>query len=338
MINVGIVGGTGYTGGELARLICNHSGMDLTAMTSRGNAGKPVSSVHGYLKGYVDLDFKSSIDGDEDVDLVFLATPHGVSMEHVPHLLDMGLKVVDLSGDYRLDDEAVYRKWYGKGHEDQDNLAKAVYGLPELFRDKISKAQLVANPGCYPTASILALAPLYAADLVDGDVIIDAKSGTSGAGINPTARTHHPNCGESVIAYNSGKHRHQPEIDLILHKRGGGGDVYFSPHLVPIIRGILASCYLDVKDEMTTGELQDLYSKFYSGERFVHVTEEGSIRDVVGSNHCQVAPVCMGGRKVAVFSSIDNLVKGASGQAVQCANIMCGLPEGMGIDFPGLGV
>ncbi len=338
MINVGIVGGTGYTGGELARLICNHPGMELKAMTSRGNAGKPVGSVHGYLKGYVDLEFKSSIEEDDGLDLVFLATPHGVSMEHVPYLLEMGLKVVDLSGDYRLDDEKMYSQWYGKGHDDKDNLTKAVYGLPELFRESIGKAQLVANPGCYPTASILALAPLFAADMVDGDVVIDAKSGTSGAGVKPTIRTHHPNCGETVIAYNSGKHRHQPEIDLILHKLGKGGNVYFSPHLVPIIRGILSSCYLNVKKKMTTEDLQELYTEFYSGERFVHVTEEGSIRDVVGSNHCQVAPLCMGGNKVAVFSSIDNLVKGASGQAVQCANIMCALPEGMGIDFPGLGV
>lgn len=338
MFKVGIVGGTGYTGGELARILCNHSEMELTVMTSRGNAGKPVSSVHGYLKGYVDLDFKSTIEESDDLDMVFLATPHGVSMEHVPGLIQMGIKVVDLSGDYRLDDEKVYKLWYGKEHDDTSNLLKAVYGLPELFRGSIAKADLVANPGCYPTASILALAPLFAAGLVDGDVIIDAKSGTSGAGVNPTPRTHHPNCGESVIAYNSGKHRHQPEIDLILHKLGEGGDVFFSPHLVPIIRGILASCYLDINKKMTTEELQSLYTDFYQGERFVEVTKESSIRDVVGSNHCQVAPVCLGGSKVAVFSSIDNLVKGASGQAVQCANIMCGLPEGTGIDFPGLGV
>ncbi len=338
MINVGIVGGTGYTGGELARLICSHPGMELKAMTSRGNAGKPVDSVHGYLKGYVEMDFQASIENGEGLDLIFLATPHGVSMEHVPGLLDMGLKIVDLSGDYRLDDEKVYSQWYGKGHDDKDNLTKAVYGLPELFRESIADAQLVANPGCYPTASILALAPLFAAGVVKGDVVIDAKSGTSGAGVNPSIRTHHPVCGESVIAYNSGKHRHQPEIDLILHKLGEGGEVYFSPHLVPIVRGILASCYLDVNEVMTSTELQSLYAEFYSGERFVHVTGDGSIRAVVGSNHCQVAPVSLGGSKVAVFSSIDNLVKGASGQAVQCANIMCGMPEEMGIDFPGLGV
>lgn len=338
MLKVGIIGATGYTGGELARLLCNHPNMDLEVMTSRGKAGEEVSSVHGYLEGFVDLEFQESIGPDDDLDLVFLATPHGASMEHVPKLMDMGVKVVDLSGDYRLGDAQVYSEWYGKEHTDQKNLANAAYGIPELFRDEIAGAQLVANPGCYPTASILALAPLFSGGLVSGDVIIDAKSGTSGAGASPSARTHHPVCGESVLAYNTGKHRHQPEIDITLHRLGPGGGVFFSPHLVPFIRGILVSCYLDIKEKSDQASVLNAYQEFYEGERFVKVTDEASIRDVVGSNRCQIAPVVMGPGKVAVFASIDNLVKGASGQAIQCANLMSGLPEHTGIHFPGLGV
>ncbi len=338
MIGVGIIGATGYTGGELARLLVSHPQMELKAMTSRGNAGQPVDAVHTYLKGHVDLDFAPSVDGHDDLDMVFAATPHGVSMEHVPGLLETGVKVVDLSGDYRLQAPDVYEAWYGKAHSDPGNLDKAVYGLPELFRDEIAGADLVANPGCYPTATILALAPLYARGLMTGDAVVDAKSGTSGAGISPGPRTHHPNCGGSVIAYNTGKHRHQPEMEQILHKVGKGGAVLFSPHLVPIVRGILASCYADLAEPMSAEELSSLYKDFYRGERFVQVAGEASIRAVAASNRCQVSPATIGGKKAAVFASIDNLVKGASGQAIQCANIMFGLPESTGLDFPGLGV
>ncbi len=338
MFDVGIIGATGYTGGELARLLVSHPEMELKVMTSRGNAGKPVDKVHTYLKGHVDLEFAPSIAGADELDMVFAATPHGVSMEHVPGLLETGVKVVDLSGDYRLSDPDIYETWYGKEHSDPGNLANAVYGLPELFRDEIAAADLVANPGCYPTAAILALAPLYAKGLLAGDVVVDAKSGTSGAGISPGPRTHHPNCAESVIAYNTGKHRHQPEMEEVLRKVGKGGDVLFSPHLVPIVRGILASCYADLAEPMSTEEVVSLYDAFYRGERFVQVVDEASVRAVAASNRCQVSPAVIGGKKAAVFASIDNLVKGASGQALQCANIMLGLPESTGLDFPGLGV
>ncbi|HIJ00857.1 MAG TPA: N-acetyl-gamma-glutamyl-phosphate reductase, partial [Candidatus Methanomethylophilaceae archaeon] len=297
-----------------------------------------VARFHSHLKGEVDLNVQYSIKIVDYFDLMFLATPQGVSMEHVPSRIEEGMKVVDLSGDYRLKDPGTYLKGYGKEHSDPVNLSKAVYGLPELFRADIAKANLVANPGCYPTASILALAPLFAKNLIEGDVIVDAKSGTSGAGVKPSERTHHPNCGESVIAYNTGKHRHQPEMELILHMLGKGGKILFSPHLVPFIRGILSSCYVRLNKDMETGDLVELYKRFYSGERFVHVVDEVSVRSVVASNHCQLAPCVLGERTVAVFSSIDNLVKGASGQAIQCGNIMTGLSESRGLDFPGLGV
>jgi N-acetyl-gamma-glutamyl-phosphate reductase len=248
------------------------------------------------------------------------------------------VKVIDLSGDYRLRNATLYQQWYGKEHTDPENLAKAVYGIPELFREEIGRAQLVANPGCYPTATVLAMAPLFKEGVVLPDVIVDAKSGTSGAGMVPSPRTHHPYCGETIVPYNVGKHRHTPEMEMVLDMiTGGESKVLFSPHLLPIVRGILSSCYMDLKVDLSEEELVKMYDKMYGKERFVHVVDEPSIRAVVCSNHCQVAVKRVGSRAVA-FGAIDNLVKGASGQAVQCANLMLGLKEEAGLDLPGMGV
>lgn len=335
MTRIGIIGGTGYTGGELARILCTHPGVEIASMTSRQNTGRKVSDVHPYLKGYIDLEFTENVG---DVDLAFVATPHGVAMKEVPGLMDSGVKCIDLSGDYRFRDIPTYELWYGHRHSDPEHLSKAVYGLPELFRDRIKGADLVANPGCYATASILACAPLMKAGIAEPDIDIDAKSGTSGAGMVPSARTHHAHCGESVIPYSVGTHRHTPEIEMALRMFSGKEpEVLFIPTLVPIVRGILSTCYIRLNRDLREDEVQDIYRKQYEGERFVHYADEPSIRDVVASNHAQVGVRSIGRRAVA-FGTIDNLVKGASGQAVQCMNLMLGFDEAAGLDMPGLGV
>lgn len=336
MFKVGIIGGTGYTGGELARILCTHPDVEIISMTSRQNTGKKVSDIHPFLKGYADIDFTETV--SDDADLVFVATPHGVAMKEVPKYLEKGIKCIDLSGDYRMHDVDVYEKWYGHEHTDTENLQKAVYGLPELFRKDIRGADLVANPGCYATATILACAPMVASELIEEDIDVDAKSGTSGAGMVPSARTHHPYCGESVIPYSIGTHRHTPEIEMALRTFSGKeADVLFVPNLVPIVRGILSSCYMRLKDDSTDVDVREIYEKQYADERFVHVVDDASIRSVVASNHVQISVRSMKNRLVA-FGAIDNLVKGASGQAVQSMNLMLGLKETSGLDMPGLGV
>ncbi|MCL2032124.1 MAG: N-acetyl-gamma-glutamyl-phosphate reductase [Methanomassiliicoccaceae archaeon] len=338
MYKVGIIGGTGYTGSELSRLLCTHPEVELAALTSRQNAGKKVSDSQMFLKGYSDLIFTEKIGDAKDLDLVFVATPHGVAMGEVPPLAEAGIKVIDLSGDYRLHDAAKYSKWYGHDHTDTENLKRSVYGLPELFRGNIKGADLVANPGCYATSIILACAPLVKAGVVDNDIIADAKSGTSGAGMVPSPRLHHPFCGESVIPYSVGTHRHAPEVeDAIGMFAGAETSVTMVPQLIPIVRGILSSCYMNLKKGMSDEEIAKIYEKQYGGERFVHYVKEPSIRAVVGSNHAHVSSNVLGG-KVAAFGVLDNLVKGASGQAVQCMNLMLGIKETAGIDTPGLGV
>ena len=338
MYKVGIIGGTGYTGSELSRMLCTHPEVELAALTSRQNAGKKVSDVQSFLKGYSDIKFTEKISDTKDLDLVFVATPHGVAMEEVPQLMSSGLKVIDLSGDYRLHDASVYSKWYGHEHTDKKYLKKSVYGIPELFRSKIKGAELVANPGCYATSIILACAPLIKAGVVENDIIADAKSGTSGAGMVPSARLHHPFCGESLIPYSVGTHRHTPEVEMAIELFSKVSvDVTMIPQLLPIVRGILSSCYMDLKKEMSDEEVAKIFEKQYGKEHFVHYVKEPSIRAVVGSNHAHVSSNVLG-NKVVAFGVLDNLVKGASGQAIQCMNLMLGIKETTGIDIPGLGV
>lgn len=336
MKKIGIIGGTGYTGGELARILVGHPNVEITSMTSRQSAGEKVGDVHSHLKGLIDISFTNEI--SDDLDVVFVATPHGVSMSVVPGLIASGTKCIDLSGDYRMHDAAKFEKWYGKKHTDAENVSKSVYGLPELFRDKIKGADLVANPGCYATAAILACAPLVSKGLVEKEVNIDAKSGTSGAGMAPSPRTHHPTCGASIIPYGVGVHRHTPEIEEILSRYSGNEiDLLFAPHLVPIVRGILVDCYMKLKKDMSSDEIAEVYRKQYAGEYFVSYREHPSIRDVVCSNFAQVGFIDHG-RRVVSYGVIDNLVKGASGQAVQCMNLMMGFDEKEGIALPGMGV
>lgn len=338
MTGIGIIGGTGYTGGELARLLCRHPDVEIRAMTSRQNAGRPVAEAHPYLRNYVDLEFTEKISDTEGLDLVFVATPHGVAMSEVPKLLEQGIKAIDLSGDYRLKDVDVYEKWYGHHHTDVENLRNAVYGLPELFRDEIYGADLVANPGCYATSMILACAPLMKSGLVGNSVIVDAKSGTSGAGMNPSARTHHAFCSDSIIPYSVGTHRHTPEVEMAVDMFAGSDmRLTFIPHLVPIVRGILSDCYFDLRKETSQEELDAVFERQYGKEPFVHYVKEPSMSEIAGSNHAEVASRVIGDKALA-FGAVDNLVKGASGQAVQCMNLMLKLKESAGLDFPGLGV
>lgn len=338
MDKVGIIGGTGYTGSELSRLLCTHPEVELAALTSRQNAGKKVSDLNVFLKGYSDLRFTEKISDTKDLDLVFVATPHGVAMEEVPPLMEAGIKVIDLSGDYRLRSAADYAKWYGHEHTDADNLKKSVYGLPELFRSKIKGSCLVANPGCYATSIALACAPLIKAGVAENDITADAKSGTSGAGMVPSPRLHHPFCGESVIPYSVGTHRHTPEIEQAVGMFSKASvKVVMVPQLIPIVRGILSSCYMDLKKDLSDEDAAKIFEKQYGKEHFVHYVKEPSIRAVVGSNHAHVSSNVIGG-KVVAFGVLDNLVKGASGQAVQCMNLMLGKKETAGIDTPGLGV
>lgn len=338
MTRVGIIGGTGYTGGELARLLSIHPDVEIAAMTSRKNAGRPVAESHPYLRGYVDLDFTERISDTKDLDLVFVATPHGVAMSEVPALLEQGIKAIDLSGDYRFHDAELYERWYGHHHTDAENLRRAVYGLPELFRERIRGADLVANPGCYATSAILAIAPLMRSGLVGESVVVDSKSGTSGAGMVPTDRTHHPNCATAVIPYSVGTHRHTPEIEAAVDMFAGSHtSLTFVPHLVPVVRGILSDCYLDAKGDVSQEDVDRVYEAQYGRERFVHYVRDPLSREVMGSNHAEVSSRVLG-PKIVAFGAIDNLVKGASGQAVQCMNLMLNLDEAAGLDFPGLGV
>ncbi|MDR2867018.1 MAG: N-acetyl-gamma-glutamyl-phosphate reductase, partial [Methanomassiliicoccaceae archaeon] len=300
MKKIGIIGGTGYTGGELARILCLHPDIEIAAMTSRQSAGKKVSDTQTYLKGYLDIEYTESINDAKGLDLVFVATPHGVAMKEAPPLLRSGVKVIDMSGDYRLHDISMYKKWYGHDHTDEEHLKDAVYGMPELFRSEIRKANIVANPGCYATATILAAAPLFISKAVSNDMIVDAKSGTSGAGMVPSPRIHHPFCGESIIPYSVGTHRHQPEIETVLDSVSGTDPkVLFSPHLLPIVRGILSTCYMTLNKDMTNEDIAKVYTKQYDKEPFVQFVDEPSIRSVVCSNHCQVGAKVFNGKVVA---------------------------------------
>ncbi len=336
MIKVGIVGGTGYTGVELLRLLAMHPEVELRAITSRAEAGRPVSEVYESLRGHVDLAFSEPDPAMlAECDLVFFATPNGTAMQMAPALLDAGVKVIDLAADFRLQDPAVWERWYGMPHACPELLAEAVYGLPEIHRERIREARLVANPGCYPTAAALGLLPLVEAGVVDKtSLLADCKSGVSGAGRGANAAMLMGEVGESFKAYAVPGHRHLPEIRQTLGWAAGEEvGLTFVPHLVPMIRGIHATLYARLSGE--PGDLQALFERRYAGEPFVDVMPPGShpeTRSVRGVNHCRIAvhrP--QGGDVVVVLSVIDNLTKGAAGQAVHNMNLMFGLEEHTGL-------
>ncbi|MFP3874344.1 MAG: N-acetyl-gamma-glutamyl-phosphate reductase [Thiohalophilus sp.] len=341
MIKAGIVGGTGYTGVELLRLLAAHPGVELRLITSRSEAGQPVADLFPNLRGYVDLSF-SEPDPDQlaGCDVVFFATPHGVAMNTAAQLLDRGVRVIDLGADFRIKDVGEWEKWYGMAHSAPQLVAEAVYGLPEMNRGAIREARLIACPGCYPTAVQLGFLPLIEQGLVDiGQLVADAKSGVSGAGRKANVGALLGEASESMKAYGVAGHRHLPEIVQGLTRAAGSPvGLTFVPHLTPMIRGIHATLYARLTTPIKG--LQALYSERYADEPFVDILPPDShpeTRSVKGANHCRIALHRPGdGDTVVVLSVIDNLVKGASGQAVQNMNIMFGLDERAGLNTIGL--
>jgi N-acetyl-gamma-glutamyl-phosphate reductase len=337
MISIGIVGATGYTGVELLRLLARHPQVEITAVTSRGDAGTPVVRMFPSLRGVLDLDFVApEVALLAGCDAVFFATPHGVAHALAGPLLERGVRVIDLSADFRIRDAAVWSRWYGQPHGAPQWLDEAVYGLPELNRERIRAARLLAVPGCYPTAVSLGLLPLLQARSIDpADIIADAKSGVSGAGRKAQIGGLFAEVGENFRAYASGGHRHLPEIRQTLETVAGGSvGLVFQPHLVPMIRGIHATLYARPLDSNL--DFQALFEDFYRDEPFVDVLPAGEhpeTASVRGTNLCRIA-VCrpVESERLMVLSVIDNLVKGASGQAVQGMNLMFGFPEDIGLD------
>ncbi len=344
MLKVAVVGASGYTGIELIRLLHGHPEAAVTCVTSEQNAGKRLSTVFPSALGRCDLLLENlePVRIAEKADLIFTALPHKAAMEVVPTFLELGKKVVDLSADYRLHDPSVYGEWY-EPHMNPHLLGKAVYGLPEIRRDEIAPAELVANPGCYPTSVILGLMPLLKKGVIDADsIIVDSKSGVSGAGRSAKVDNLYCEVNDGFKAYGvGGVHRHIPEIDQELSLLAGKKvAVTFTPHLVPMDRGILSTIYAMPKGIVTTAGLLKLYNELYDGEAFVRVLPEGSFPStafVRGSNFCDIGlTVDRRTGRIIVVTAIDNLVKGAAGQAIQNMNIMEGLPENMGLELMAL--
>ena len=335
-----VFGASGYTGQELTRILSGHPGVDLVAVTSRRFDGKPVTEVFPSLCGLTSLKYQNSAPADiaKNCDIVFLALPHGISMEIAPAFISAGKKVIDLSADYRLRDVGTYEKWYAQ-HTSAGHLKDAVYGIPELYRQQIRETKLVANPGCYPTSIILGLAPALKNRLVDVNTIIaDSASGVSGAGREPQTGSLFCEVDGGFKAYKVGKHRHTPEIEQELSSLAGEKfAISFTPHLLPVKRGILSTIYANLKEDITLPELHSLYSSFYTGEKFVRICPAGSlpnISSVCGSNFCDIGlTVDPRTKRVIIISAIDNLIKGAAGQAVQNMNILCNWKEETGLQM-----
>ena len=335
MIRIGIVGGTGYTGVELLRLLAQHPEAELTAITSRKETGMPVADMFPSLRGRVLLKFSDPVNSPLDrCDVVFFATPNGIAMNEARRLIEAGVRVIDLAADFRIKDVAVWEKWYGMTHASPELVAEAVYGLPEMHREKIRKARVLANPGCYPTAVQLGFLPLVEAGVADLDhLIADAKSGVSGAGRKAEVHTLFPEASDNFKAYGVAGHRHLPEIRQGLAWAAGREvGLTFVPHLMPLIRGIHATLYAKLTKDV---DLQRLYEERFAGEPFVDVMPPGShpeTRSVRASNVCRIAVHRPQGGDTAVILSVeDNLVKGAAGQAVQNMNLMFGFPETTGL-------
>lgn len=336
MKKIGIIGATGYTGSELVRILSGHPEIEITTITSESHAGERFSDVHSFFDGRVNFTLSSMEDiKPEELDLVFLALPHGVSMDFVKKYQDAPFKIIDLSGDFRLSHETVYETWYNKKHIHPEGFKQAVFGSPELFSEQIKSAQLVANPGCYPTSAILAMAPLLSAKLIETKpIIVDSKSGVTGAGVKPKGTTHFSNVHDNFKAYGLKNHRHTIEIeeiaDTIATKKT---TIQFTPHLLPVDRGILTTVYARPIAPVSENFLKAHYEDFYKNAPFVHLTNTPpSIKDVRATNYCNIY-VTYDSRTelIVVVSVIDNLVKGAAGQAVQNMNILFGWEETTGL-------
>lgn len=342
-MRVGIIGVTGYTGNELLRLLFSHGGVEITYVTSHSYAGKTLDEIHPhYLEIIKPVCRSFSVEeAVEKTDLVFSALPHGESMEKVPLLRDAGIKVIDLSADFRLTDASLYPVWYKKDHCSPRYLEEAVYGLPEVYREKIKRASLVANPGCYPTSVLLGLLPLTVREeLVNWDtLVVDSKSGASGAGRVPSQNLHFPECSENFRAYRVAEHQHTPEMEQELGKLAGRKISFtFVPHLLPMIRGILSTIYVSLNnDKISIEEIINIYNGFYRDEKFVRVLPVPFLpetRNVYASNYCDLSLKWDArNNRLIIISALDNLVKGAAGQAVQNMNLMLGFKEEQGLEM-----
>ncbi len=339
-MRVAIIGASGYTGVELMRILAGHPGVELTAVTSRQHIGVAVAELFPSLREIVELKFiDNHIDEIADMaDLVFTALPHKAAIEVVAELYQAGKKVVDLSADYRFSDRELYESWY-QPHTQPELLGKAVYGLPELFRPEIPQARIVGNPGCYPTSVILPLAPILPLNLIErsSTIVIDAKSGTSGAGRGLNLGSLYCEVNENFKPYKAGNHRHQPEmVEQLERVAGSAPQLLFVPHLLPVNRGILSSIYLSLSRDVAAAEIEDALNQAYAAETFVRLLPAGelpTLNGVRGSNYCDIGYVLAADKKsLILFSAIDNLVKGAAGQAVQNMNLMLGLPETAGLN------
>lgn len=336
MIKVGVVGATGYAGEEVIKILVNHKNVTITELSAVIEKEEPIDSLLPFFKGKLNVVCKKP-DPEQmarNIDLVFLGLPHKVSMTIAPAFLNAGKRVIDLSADYRLD-SAVYEKWYGVPHKDAGNLPKAVYGLPELYRDHIKDAKLLANPGCYPTSVILGVAPMVAAKAIDpASIIADSKSGATGAGRKADIGLLFSEINENLKAYKVNEHQHKPEINAILSRVADGAiNIVFTPHLIPMNRGILSTIYMKLTKPLDTAAVVAAYKKFYASKPFVRISDEGKlpqIRDIVGTNYCDIG-IKVSDSTLIVVSCIDNLKKGAAGQAVQNMNIMCGFNETEGL-------
>ena len=344
MIRAAVVGSSGYAGGELLRILSGHKDVEIVAVTSEKSAGTHVAALFPHLGRVCNLVFEKLDPGAlaGKADVVFLAVPHKTAQEPAAKLVGSGTRVIDLSADFRFRDTRIYTEWYGEEH-DQPGLAyMAVYGLPELYREEIKRARLIGNPGCYPTSAILALAPLVKEGLIELDtIVVDSKSGVSGAGRTPGQMYHYPEANESICAYKVGTHRHTPEIEQELSNLAGAGTIInFTPHLTPMNRGILTTAYAKLKAYKGPDSLLKLYAKFYKDDFFVRILGKGNypnVSSVRGSNFCDIGLYSdLRTQRVVVVSAIDNLVKGAAGQAVQNMNLMFGLPETEGLKHLGM--
>jgi N-acetyl-gamma-glutamyl-phosphate reductase len=335
MIRIGIVGATGYTALELIKLLLRHPQANITLLTSRDENRPHLSEVHPSLRDVLNLSMQPlEIESlSESVDCVFCCLPHAASAAVVGQILDAGVKVIDFSADYRLNDVATFEQWYGVEHPDADRVGSIAYGIPELFRDQIRSANLVANPGCFPSSALLPLAPLFKNELIETTpLIVDSKTGVSGAGRKANLKFHYPECNESITAYGIGTHRHMPEIDQILNRFcDSETQAVFTPHLTPMDRGILSTIYVKRRGSHPEADLMDCLNDFYRDEPFVRVTEQiPTTKDVTGTNFCDITVKSCRDMTIIV-SALDNMIKGASGAAVQNFNVVHGFDETTGL-------
>lgn len=342
MIKAAVLGATGYAGIELVRLLSMHPQTEIKILGSQSFDGQRISEVYPNFKGILEKECeKTDIDKVAECDVAFTALPHGASKEVIPEIIKRGVKVIDLSGDFRYDDVSVYERWYGQKHSSPELLKESVYGMPELYRDKIKNARLIGNPGCYTTCSILGTVPLLKSGVGNSEnIIVDAKSGVTGAGRGLSQQVHFCECTENMKAYKVATHRHTSEIEQELsHAAGRDVMISFTPHLIPVKRGILATIYVNLNKKCTTEELTQLYREFYKDEFFVRVKDAGVLpetKHVAGSNFVDIGIVADERlQRAVVVSALDNIFKGAAGQAVQNMNIMFGLDEKTGIANPG---